>query len=87
VVLARLMEEGLDGLEVRHPRHPPELAASLNTLARTLGLLRTGGTDWHGEAQENGFPMGSISVPIEWIMELEARLPLREARVAPGTGA
>ena len=85
MVLARLMEEGLDGLEVRHPRHPPELAASLNTLALSLGLLRTGGTDWHGEAQENGFPLGSISIPIEWIGEMETRLPGREARVAPGT--
>lgn len=39
---------GLEGIEVYHPLHPPELIQELTTFAKQLGLLITGGSDFHG---------------------------------------
>ena len=47
--LERLRREGLDAVETRHPSHDPELRARLTDIAMRLGLLRTGGSDWHGD--------------------------------------
>jgi predicted metal-dependent phosphoesterase TrpH len=44
--LARL---GLAGLEVFYPEHSPEQEALYLSLARELGLLVTGGSDFHGD--------------------------------------
>jgi hypothetical protein len=73
--LERLRASGVDALEVRHPAHDPERTASLDRLATDLGLLRSGGTDWHGEeeADEAGRAhLGTITVPPEWVAALEA---------------
>ena len=71
-VLTALKAEGLDAVEVRHPRHPPDVAAHLSDLASVLGLLKTGGTDWHGDEHEVGRTLGSSAVPMEWLAALEA---------------
>lgn len=39
---------GLDGLEVWHRENSPEQRVRLIGLANRLGLLATGGSDWHG---------------------------------------
>lgn len=38
---------GLDGLEVMHPAHNSDTRANLRGLARRLGLIITGGSDFH----------------------------------------
>jgi predicted metal-dependent phosphoesterase TrpH len=72
--LERLKQEGLDAVETRHPSHDPEIRSRLTDLALRLGLLRTGGSDWHGdpEAGEAHGAIGSQEVPIEWLERLEA---------------
>ena len=70
--LTALKAEGLDAVEVRHPRHPPDVAAHLSDLASVLGLLKTGGTDWHGDEHDQGRTLGSSAVPMEWLEKLEA---------------
>jgi len=73
--LERLRGLGVDAVEVRHPAHDAERAGRLDRLAGELGLLRSGGTDWHGEeeAHEAGRAhLGTITVPPEWIGALEA---------------
>ena len=70
--LTTLKAEGLDAVEVRHPRHPPDIAAHLSDLASVLGLLKTGGTDWHGDEHDEGRSLGSSAVPVEWLEKLEA---------------
>jgi predicted metal-dependent phosphoesterase TrpH len=73
--LRKFKDIGLDAVETRHPSHQPEHRASLTDLALELGLLRTGGSDWHGDglAGESHGPMGSQSVPLEWLALLEKR--------------
>jgi predicted metal-dependent phosphoesterase TrpH len=39
---------GLDGVEVVHPRHTPEMTRDLERLAARIGLVTTGGSDFHG---------------------------------------
>jgi predicted metal-dependent phosphoesterase TrpH len=71
--LERLQREGLDAVETRHPGHDPELRSRLTDLALRLGLLRTGGSDWHGDPEpgETHGALGSQEVPLEWLERLD----------------
>jgi predicted metal-dependent phosphoesterase TrpH len=71
--LERLQREGLDGLEVRHPSHDPDLRGRLASTAVRLGLLPTGGSDWHGDPEpgESHGALGSQEVPAGWLERLE----------------
>jgi 3',5'-nucleoside bisphosphate phosphatase len=72
-VVERLKQEGLDALETRHPSHDPDIRARLTDLALELGLLRTGGSDWHGDPEPGVTHggMGSQQVPREWLDRLD----------------
>jgi predicted metal-dependent phosphoesterase TrpH len=47
-VIAAMAQAGLHGLEIDHPDHAPEDRKRLAWLARELGLLGTGSSDYHG---------------------------------------
>jgi 3',5'-nucleoside bisphosphate phosphatase len=71
--IERLKAEGLDAVETRHPSHDPDLRARLTDIALQLGLLRTGGSDWHGDPEPGvtHSTIGSQAVPIEWLERLD----------------
>ncbi|MEV6999230.1 PHP domain-containing protein [Streptomyces sp. NPDC093982] len=46
--IADLATAGLDGIEVDHMDHDPDTRARLRGLAKELGLLTTGSSDYHG---------------------------------------
>lgn len=56
--LARWTDLGLCGLEVEYTEHTPAFRASLAGLAGELGLLATGGSDFHG-ANKTDILLGS----------------------------
>ena len=66
-------QQGLDGLEVRHPSHPPAMEARLTRIAERLGLAISGGSDWHGDTElgDAHAPLGGMDVPLEWLEQLE----------------
>ncbi len=64
---------GLDGVEVRHPSHSPADTTRLRSLCEQLGLVPSGGSDWHGAA-EGPRTIGMMQVPAEWLERQEARL-------------
>ncbi len=46
--IAEMAAAGLDGVEVDHMDHDPDTRARLRGLAKDLGLLATGSSDYHG---------------------------------------
>ena len=61
----RLVAMGLDGLEVRHPSHSADVAASLEALCDFFGIVPSGGSDWHGPVGER--TLGGQLIPREWL--------------------
>ncbi len=79
--LTALTALGMDGVEVRHPGHSPNDTNRLNALASQLGLLVSGGSDWHGAA-EGPRTIGMMQVPFEWLAMQDAHLLARRAPAA-----
>ena len=73
--LRQFQAAGLDGVEIRHPRHSPAAEARLGRLAEKLDLAVSGGSDWHGDGDEGAShaPLGGMDVPAEWLEKLEHR--------------
>jgi predicted metal-dependent phosphoesterase TrpH len=74
-VIARLVDSGLCGIEVFHPDHDREERERLAELARSLGLITTGGSDDHGSFNNHG--LGAETTPPD---EYELLLALARAR-------
>lgn len=64
--------QGLDGIEVMHPKNRGHRRDELLALAYRLDLLATGGSDWHGDAG-GGMEPGTERVPMEWMEAIAAR--------------
>ena len=71
--LTALMALGLDGVEVRHPGHSPSDTARLSAVAAQLGLVISGGSDWHGAA-DGPRTIGMMQVPGHWLALQDAHL-------------
>lgn len=72
--LRRLKDLGLDGMEIHYPTLTDEEAATLAWLARTIGLLASGGSDFHGEIKPGlqlGTGYGRLRVPQAVLDELK----------------
>ncbi|MDP3092123.1 MAG: PHP domain-containing protein [Nitrospira sp.] len=73
--LARqLKEHGLDGVEVHYSTHTPRQTRTYLSLAKQLGLLVTGGSDFHGMTKpdiEVGTGKGSLHVPDHLLPKLK----------------
>lgn len=61
--LAALIEMGLDGIEVVHPRHSLRVQEHLRVLSRRYRLLTTGGSDFHAPRSAHQ-ALGQYTVPI-----------------------
>jgi predicted metal-dependent phosphoesterase TrpH len=77
--IRQFQEQGLDGLEVRHPSHAPSVEQRLTRMAERLGLAISGGSDWHGDTEfgDTHAPLGGMRVPAEWLELLEQRRAVR----------
>jgi hypothetical protein len=76
--VAELAEEGLAGMECYYGRYSPEERAGLVDMARRLGLVATGGSDFHGHFKPDlflGVGTGDLEVPDSALAELTARRP------------
>jgi predicted metal-dependent phosphoesterase TrpH len=51
-LIEAMAEGGMAGLEADHPDHSPEQRASYRELARRLGVVATGASDFHGRPGE-----------------------------------
>lgn len=68
----RWAREGLDGVEVFHPANSATVRSQMDSVAEELGLLRTGGSDWHGPGTRRA-TLGFEPVPERWFDEIARR--------------
>lgn len=74
-IVKNLIDLGLEGLEVIHSDHSPALVERYSALADRFGLLKTGGSDFHG-AKKEGIELGMANgrrVPREFMDRLLER--------------
>ena len=72
---------GLDSVEVRHPSHTVDEVVRLAALTDELGLVPSGGSDWHGAA-EGYRALGSMKVSIDWLTRQDERVRQRAEQPA-----
>lgn len=76
-IIPELVSFGLKGIEVFYPGHSDEQRAYYLALAKKLGLLVTGGSDYHGAANPREGRLGEVYLPDEYMEKLfEARSSL-----------
>ena len=78
VELQHLADLGLTGIECYYGRYDPSTRAELVSLADGLGLVATGGSDFHGTYKPDlsmGTGTGDLDVPDRVLAELESRRP------------
>lgn len=64
-LILRLARAGLGGVECYYAAHTPEQTAAFARLARELGLVATGGSDYHGPRVTPDSRVGMPQVPYE----------------------
>jgi 3',5'-nucleoside bisphosphate phosphatase len=70
-IVEELIPEGLLGLEALHPDHSPQERERFVEMAKNLGLIATGGSDFHGAGAEHRGDLGSVSVQKEIVEALK----------------
>ncbi|OIK15123.1 phosphatase [Bacillus sp. MUM 116] len=74
--IPKLVEAGLQGIEVWHPLHGDEKEAKAKLYAEDFNLIMTGGTDFHGFYGEKEVTIGSKSPGIQAVEGLLERREL-----------
>jgi hypothetical protein len=83
--LAHLHDIGLAGIEVDHQDHDPATRDLLRAMARDIGLVATGSSDYHGTGKVDHDLGCNTTAPEEYerLMERAHEAALRSARVTP----
>jgi len=79
-LIPSLAAAGLDAIEVCHHDHDAATEARYRALATTLGLLVTGGSDFHGEVGHRTSRLGSVTLPSADFDRLRAAAAARRQR-------
>ena len=72
-LIEHCMESGLQGMECRYSGYSREQCKYLGHLAEEYGLIKTGGSDFHGEVKKHislGIGTGSLEVPYKYLEKL-----------------
>jgi len=62
-LIGPMVDAGMAAIEVFHPDHSPEDVARYAQLAADRGLLRTGGSDYHGSGSGRTAGFGRVGLP------------------------
>jgi len=73
-LLRELREMGLAGLEVYYISFAPETVAAVGAVAAELGLVATGGSDYHGDATSYAEAHAALHVPASVTEALKAAI-------------
>lgn len=75
-IIEELKDYGLDAMECVYSEHDKEFTALCEELCAQYGLLKSGGSDFHGANKPSiaiGTGHGDISVPYEFVEEMKKR--------------
>jgi 3',5'-nucleoside bisphosphate phosphatase len=73
-IVLQLIKEGLDGIEVVHPSHSPDLVKHYRGIVNEYFLLETGGSDFHGGLKDDNHLLGRIYIPGSSVDAMRRRL-------------
>lgn len=82
-LIRELMEAGLDGIETHHRSFDEATRGAMAALAARLGLVATGGTDYHGDYGPYAETHAELVMPAELVSGVRAALRAR-GRPVPG---
>lgn len=74
-----LIRCGIDGIETIHPGHDAMLTGYYRQLARDMGLLETGGSDFHRPGSDSA--MGRTTIPYAWLTRARSAAETSRARM------
>jgi predicted metal-dependent phosphoesterase TrpH len=80
-LLPELIDAGLMGIEAIYAEHSAAQTAHYTELARTHGLIVTGGSDYHGERSGRTNPLGHPPVPMSVWDDLKAAAATAKAQL------
>ena len=72
-LIPELVSAGLMGIETYYPEHSASQTAAYRALCTKLGLVATGGSDYHGSQIGQAHKPGTPSIPLSVWEELKAR--------------
>ena len=73
-MLTHLIKCGLDGIEVVHPSHTPELVSYYRGIVSEYYLLESGGSDFHGGLKNDDQLFGQVCIPLSTVDVMRHRL-------------
>jgi 3',5'-nucleoside bisphosphate phosphatase len=73
-ILLKLIKAGLDGIEVVHPAHTPELVNYYRGIVNEYFLLESGGSDFHGGDKEDNEILGQYAISTSCVEIMRRRL-------------
>jgi hypothetical protein len=82
-LLRELMGHGLDGLETHHRSFEADTRQAMTEVARLLGLVETGGTDYHGDTASYAEDHAHLVMPDELVAGLRDALRTRGLPARP----
>lgn len=68
--LSELIEAGIDGFECIHPSHNFKFQKKYAGLCDAHGLLKTGGSDFHGYRLYEASNLGIVAIEQSWVKQL-----------------
>ena len=77
-LIPSLVAAGLDAIEVRHSDHDPVTESRYRAMARELGVLVTGGSDFHGDTGYRVQRLGIVTLDSEDYARLREKAPRQE---------
>jgi predicted metal-dependent phosphoesterase TrpH len=71
-LIPEMAAAGMSAVEVFHPDHDEDAVVRYRQLARTLRLVVTGGSDYHGPGTDRAHALGRVTLPADEYRDLVA---------------